>query len=400
MIVDLKTGLFLALKTIFRKKFLFILIVFIIALGFINMVFFTAFTNGMANALNEGVITMQFGNIIIEPKEDEIYIDNADSILRKVEAIPGVISATRRYDLSAILTNEENDRTIGSWMFQAIDPEKEKKVTVIQDFLLGEYLLENDKDYMLLGAHLAGTGSAGKFMPLGETLEVEEGDKIKVTYSNGMKKEYKIKGVIDGRDFFAVMSSYITIKEAEDILNISNKASNIYVRIPTGQEKYFMRKFQEIGISQEIRSWESKAGQAGLVAGMFTVVNKIFYVVGIVLIFFTIFVATNINVINNRKQLGILKAIGIKKATMISSYIITAILYGFFGILLAIIIMKLLTTQIAAHPIDTPIGFVYPILTRSIFWISIFVTFISSIIGSYIPLVKEIKKNIITLIWR
>jgi len=399
MIIDLKTGLFLALKNIFRRKFLFLLIVFIISLGFINMVFFTSFTNGMINALNDGTITMQFGNIIIEPKNKEIYIDNADSVLRKIEAVPGVISATRRYDLSAVLTNEENERTIGSWMFQAIDPEKEQKVTIMQNFLIGQYLLKNDRDEMMLGAHLAGTGSAAKYMPLGEALEVAEGDKVKVIYGNGITKEYRVKGVIDGRDFFAVMSSYITIKEAEEILNVSNKASNIYVRVPTGEEKEFIKKFQEIGVNQEIRSWEDKAGQAILIGGMFSTINKLFYAIGIILIFFTIYIATNINVINNRKQMGILKAIGIKKLTIVSSYIFTAMLYGFFGILLAVLAMKLITVQLAGNPIDTPLGLLYPVLKRSIFWASIFIAFLSSIMGSYIPIIREIKKNIITLIW-
>ncbi|MFQ5475322.1 MAG: ABC transporter permease, partial [Candidatus Nanoarchaeia archaeon] len=328
MIREIKTGIFLALKNIFRKKFLFLLIVFIIALGFINMVFFTSFTNGLAAAMNEGVITMQFGNIIIEPKEDEIYINNADSVLRKVEAIPGVISATRRYDLGAVLKNKE--RTLASWMFQAIDPEKEQKVTIIQDFLIGDYLSENDRDEIVLGAHIAGKGSAAKFMPIEETLEAEIGDTITVIYNNGIMRDYRVKGVIDGRDFFAVMSSYITIKEAEDILNVSNKASNIYVRVPLGEEKKFIRKFQEVGINEELRTWEQKAGQANLIVGMFRTVNKIFYLVGIIIIFFTIYVATNINVISNRKQLGILKAIGIKKSSIVLSYVFLAIVYGSF----------------------------------------------------------------------
>ncbi|MBR9706682.1 hypothetical protein GOV14_06625, partial [Candidatus Pacearchaeota archaeon] len=145
MIHDFKTGLYLALRNIFRRKFLFLLIVFIIALGFINMVFFTSFTNGLATAINNGVIEMQFGNIVIEPKEDETFIDNADSVLRKIQAIPGVISATRRYNLGAVLQNEEKERTLASWMFQAIDPEREQRVTVIQDYLIGEYLSPNDK---------------------------------------------------------------------------------------------------------------------------------------------------------------------------------------------------------------------------------------------------------------
>jgi putative ABC transport system permease protein len=399
MLSDIRTGLFLALKNIFRKKLLFSLIVLIIALGFINMVFFTSFINGMMHALDDGVITMQYGNIIIQPKEDDIYIDNADSILRKVRSVSGVSAATRRYDLSAVLTNEQKEKTIGSWMFQAIDPEEEKEVTITQDFLIGQYLSQNDRDQIVLGAHLAGTGGAAKFMPIGEALEVGEGDKITVTYSNGLKKEYRVKGVIDGRDFFAVMSAYITIKEAEDILNLSNKASNIYVRVPTGQEEQFIRKFKELGINQEIRRWEDKAGQANLISGLFSVVNKIFYAVGIIIIFFTIYVATNINVINNRKQFGILKAIGVRRLTIKLSYVFTAVFYGIFGILLAMAIMKIITVQLAGNPVDTPLGFVYPVLKESLLWTSVFVVFVGTIIGSYIPITKERRKNIISLIW-
>ncbi len=399
MIADVKTGLLLALKGIFRKKVIFALIVFIIALGFVNMVFLPSFTNGMTHTINTQMITKHFGNIIIEPREGEKYIDNAEAVLKKIRAVPGVMAATRRYQLGAILQTEDGERTIASWLFQAIEPEEEKRVTDFQDFLLdGAYLSSSDRDEIMIGTHLAG-GDTQQFMPREETLEASVGDKVFVTYSNGVKKEYRVKGIIDSRDFNAVMSSYITIKEAEEILGVSGKASMIVVRVPTGQEAAFVRKFAELGISDKIRTWDQKATQGKLIGGMFDAVNKIFVAVGIIIIFFTIYVATSINVINRRKQLGILKALGIKKETIALSYIFMAVLFATFGIVFAGIAIAVITKRLIAHPIDTPMGYIYPVLSKRLFWSAVLVVFVSAILGSIIPSYREIRKNIVKLIW-
>ncbi len=395
---DMKIGFLLSLKGIRRNKTLFMFTSLIITFGFINVFFFTSFLSGMSYTLNKQLIDKQWGNIIINPSENEDYIQSPDRILDKVRRIPGVTGATKRLRLRAVLENEAGDKIVAPWYFQGIDPADEKSVTDLQDFLkAGHYLTENDDDSLMISAELVGKGD-GLLLPKEDTLESEIGDKIVARYENGAVKTYKLKAILDPKDIYAVVSGYITFREAERILNVSDKASFILLRVPTGTEKQYVRKLKELGINEQILTWEDKAMTTKVITDSFEIINKLFRVVGLFIVFITVVIIIYINILNNRKKIGILKAVGIKNSTVIYSYLSTSFFYGLVGIVLGSIIVFFLFEYLQQNPVKGPLGDMAPVFDLGVYIISSLLIFASSLLGALIPAFNVVRKNIIELV--
>ena len=78
MLNDLKVGLVSASSSIKRgnKKTL-IFVICVLALIFVNLVFLPSMIGGITGMFN-GFLQYPFGNIVIEPSKDNVYINNAE----------------------------------------------------------------------------------------------------------------------------------------------------------------------------------------------------------------------------------------------------------------------------------------------------------------------------------
>src|SRR6202043_2235306 len=108
-----------------------------------------------------------------------------------------------------------------------INPAEERQVTTIAEHMLsGDYLDQTHADEIILGADIAG-GYGPTF--LGNLGGAKPGETVQVTYSNGVSRTYTIKGIYQVG--FASMFAYVSYKEIESVLSVSNYASEILVRV-------------------------------------------------------------------------------------------------------------------------------------------------------------------------
>jgi putative ABC transport system permease protein len=372
--------------------------VLIVALSFVSVTFTSALIAGVSETMNNQLINKMYGNIAIEPKEGETYINDMDVLLDKIRSVPGVKGAAPRYYLSGNFFKNGQPFYAG-FGFIAIDPVEEKKVTnVYKDISRGEYFTEKSRGELLLGTHISG-GHEQYVMPTEETLEAQVGDRFMAAIGTGEVKEFRIKGIVNPRDIYAVMHSYLTIEDAEEILGIENKASAITVRVEKGTEKEFVRKFKELGIGEEIRSWDEKARTTAKITSMFSVIDYLLTVIGLFIVFVIIFVMTYINTIFKRSQIGILKAIGIDEKVVVLSYMFQSVFYGIFGIIIGLIFSRLLVVYFVLNPIDMLLGFIIPRLTNQIIILASAMILVSSVVGGILPSYMTSKENITKLIW-
>jgi putative ABC transport system permease protein len=172
---------------------------------------------------------------------------------------------------------------------------EEKKVTsVYRHMRKGEYLTPKDRGEIILGSEIAGGGEQIYF---GEedTLSAGIGDMIRVSFANGVVKEFRTKGIFNPRDVYSPSFAYITIEDAEEILGESGKASLIVVRVPKGTENYFIKKFKELGINDVFKTWEDKLSTSKVVISIFGTINILLSTVGLFIVFVTVFVIIYIN---------------------------------------------------------------------------------------------------------
>jgi putative ABC transport system permease protein len=397
MFENLKVSFFLASKSIQKGNTgTAILTVMIMSLIFVNLVFLPSMISGIGESMKQQSIDCAYGNLVIEPKEDNLYINNADSLQKKLNRLPGVAGTSARYVSGATFAHKSK---FVSGPLHSINPVDEETVTIYHTGIIdGEYLSKSDTDEILLGIDI--TGREGVEDDEANLGGVKVGDKIDVTFSNGVIREYRVKGI------FAVgarMDNYafITEKEMESVLGLDDRSSEILVKLDQrGTEEEFKKKFIEIGISEDIKTWEEKtAGMIGSIISSFALINLISAAVGLIMAVVVIFIIIYINTVNNRKQIGILKAIGINQRIIIHSYVIQALFYCFSGIIAGSILLYFLTSYMTANPIKFPMGDVKPLVEQQLIITSIISLITVSLIAGSIPSWKTAKESILESIW-
>ena len=61
---------------------------------------------GFGETITVSSIDGVYGHIFIEPKEDNLYINNVDNIQKKLNSLPGVVGAAPRYMTGATFSHK------------------------------------------------------------------------------------------------------------------------------------------------------------------------------------------------------------------------------------------------------------------------------------------------------
>jgi len=399
MFKDINVGFVSALSSIKRgnkKTSLFIIVV--LGLIFMNLVFLPALISGMMNLFVGLVQEYQYGNIVIEPLEDNNYIKNADLILKKVRSLNEVTGVAKRLEAGASL--EHSQKIVGATI-KGIVPRDEEDVSsypyIVSD---GEFLGELSRDEIMIGAMLVeGNFGSEIYDNLGE---VRVGSLVNVTYSNGVERTYKVKGIHSGTFELTDLAALVHYKELEDVLGLDGEASSIVIRIENeGEEAEVKRKIIDLGVKEEISTWQEKSEslikQAIQTMGMLDIMSKIVsLIVGAALIFIIIY----INTLNRKREIGILKAVGITPNSIRISYVFISLFYVVLGILLGLTMFISLALYLQANPLmfyETME--ISPVIEAGMLIKSILTMAGMSIIAGFIPAWFVTRKNILEAIW-
>jgi len=406
MIRDIKIAFFLALKSIRRgNKGTLAMTILIMSLAFVNLVFIASIFSGIIQAMNVQSIDNIFGNIVIGPEDDETYIEQVSKLENLIKDIPGVTGFSAHYISNSIISydykKDGKDIENGSWAVKSINIEDEIATTdIYKSMVAGEYLEKNDRNKIILGKDISGGyGTALEYSSLGG---VQIGDDIKVKFSNGLEREYELKGIFSTKSNQVDQMAFLTEKEMESVLGVSNKASEIIVKISKiGQEEKYIKELRMIGLEKEdIKTWEELMGFTANVSKSFGMISIILGAIGTIVAGVTIFIVIFVSVVNKRRQIGILKAIGMKEWIIVLSFIIQALFYGISGIGIGFFVMLyLIKPFFLAHPLDFPVGWVSLNITNLNLIISVVSLMLASLIGGFIPAMRGAKESILEAIW-
>nr|WP_319375041.1 FtsX-like permease family protein [uncultured Methanoregula sp.] len=381
------------------NRFTTVLTVLIIAMVFVMLCFQPSFNAGIVAAINNGIIDYSYGNVVIEPRDHEgkpeMYIQDATALRNKVDRIPGVVASTARLRLGATLSYKDNIYT-GS--VNGIDPSDEMQVLRTHTKLIaGEFLTDADRDQIVIGTLLAGhkDTSLDKVKAL---RGAAVGDSIDVTYSNGVTRSYRVKGIYQTDNMYADTGALITRKEAESATGLDDKASIIAIRIADpGQDQVFKNTLRENDIQQPVKTWSEEAGSMMTdTAKSFDMINAIFTTFDLLVASIVIFIVVFINTVNKRKQIAIMKAIGIKKEIIINNYLLQVLVLCTLGVILGLCVFLLQADVMTAHPIKFPsMGDIIPQVSAGLVASAILDLFVVSFIAGYIPAWMTTKEEIL-----
>lgn len=409
---NLKVALFLAYKSIIKgNRWALALIIMVMSLSFANLILTPSILSGVANTLNRQQVDTLFANVVIDPEKDKYYLDHVEQIENKIKQIPGVIGVSAHLNSSAFIEYQWQEKgspadkgKSGNWSVIGIDPNQEVNVTTIHENIIqGSYLEAGERDAIILGIEVAGGDSAQSSSFL--TLEgVQVGDKVRLTYPNGVQREYRVKGIFHARETQADRLVFVTTKELTSVLGrtiFADRASQILVKTEqTGDERWFIEELETLGINGKIRSWREYGGAAGGIVSSFNVIASLINGIGLVVAAIVMFIVIYINVLNRKRQIGILRAIGIKTNIVIISYLIQALFYAVLGIIFGEIIMRFaIQPYFTNYPLDLPLGLVSLGIEPSAILKAVLGLILAAIFAGLIPVLSIIRQSIIKSIW-
>lgn len=398
MIEDSRVALFLAKRMILRgNKGPLFLTVLIIGMVFVNLIFLPSIITGTAVLFNQQTIDFSYGNLVIEPKKNEIYINNADELAKKLGRIPGVTGVSPRYISVVTVVYKGNEVTP---VIYAINPADDKDVLRFSKRIqTGDYLGNDDKDQILIGWRLAGNEDE-KLDVIPSLGGAEVGNVVDVTFNNGVTRRYRIKGIINSNSYDVDSNVFITKDEYEDVTGIRDKANQILVRTTeTGSENVMRNTLLSYGVQEKIWTWQEKSGNfLNQIIGSFNIINFIGTVVSLVIAVVVIFIVIFINTVYRRKQIGILQAIGIDRSIIVQSYVFQALFIFVIGTIAGCGFLLLILQLLAANPIVFPGGPVTPVVDAMLIVRSVVSLLAVSLIAGYFPAWITTREEILSAI--
>lgn len=390
-------SLYLAVRAIRRgNRNTLYLTILIIALVVVLMNFLSIIIGGIVILYNQQMIDYQYGHVTIEPKDKETFIADADSLVRQLQRVPGVTGVTAHVSTGTTITNTKNGK-FQTKALMAFDPVDEMSVTRYQLKIKdGDYLSKGDTDQILIGSLLAGNEDEAqdKVPSLGR---VKVGDRIEVAYNNGVLKSYRVKGIFETDGIMIDSSAFITRTEMDSVMHTEGKATEILVRGTSadtaGQLKYTIMDY---GVEEIVKTWSEKGkGTLGDAISTFKLLNNIMTFFSLVIASVVVFIVTFINIINRRKQIGILKAIGITKHVIIGDYLIQVLFLCTCGIITGVLILNALSFILSVYQIHFPMGYLTPVIDYSGLALSIVLLYAVSLVSGYIPAWQVAKEEIL-----
>jgi putative ABC transport system permease protein len=398
MLSNLNLSLFLAYKSITKgNKGTLVLTIFIMSLIFVNLVFTASIFLGLGNTVNNQVINTLYGNVALEPKTDEKYISDVYSLKQKINSVPGITGVSAQYVTGAAFSYKDKS---GAWAIRSINPDDEITVTTIHNFMIdGEYLSKLDSDEIILGKEIpGGYGGDLEHLSLGG---VKVGNSINVLFNNGVSRSFRVKGVFDSNFQQSNNIAYISQKEMESVLGLEDKASLILIKTKDlGNEGSYIKQFLELGIKEEIKPWTVYAAMVKNITASFDMIALLIAVIGLFVASVTIFIIIYVNTISKRRQIGILRAIGIEGSVIMHSYILQAMFYAISGTIIGLFIMFfILKPWFITHPLKFPVGFVSLLIVPEKVMVNTISLIAAALAAGLIPSWMAVRETILEAIW-
>jgi len=410
---NIKLTLFLAFKSIIRgNRWTLILVIVMMALSFANLLVTPSILSGLTDTFDRQQIDNLLANIIVDPPSYEYYLDHVGPIEKRIEQIPGVIGVSSHLNNTAFFEYEwekkaspEDKGKSGTWPVIGIDPSREVNVTKIASYIIeGSYLSPNDRDEIVIGAEIAGGSMA--VSNEGKTLQgVKVGDEVRLTYPNGVQREYIVKGIFQSREIIqADRMTFITRKEMASVLGrqvYDDRASQILIKTGQGaEENQVISEIESLGLDAEVKSWREYGGTASGIVSSFDIIASLINTIGLAVAGIVMFIIIYISVINKKRQIGILRAIGIKRDVIVGSYLLQAIFYAMLGIISGgLFFGYVITPYFDLHPLELSVGRVSLVIESGTVTKAVMGILVASVLAGILPALHITRQNIIKSIW-
>ncbi len=375
------------------------LIITVVVFTLLNLVVISGILGGIIDGVLKTVREEVVGDILIEPLENEKYILETDRILHELEQIEEVEGFAPRYEELAIIeagyANRAlaDERDVIAVNILGVDPQLESEILRIPSLVTeGEYFSPDDRAYILLGKYTIDRYGAEYGDVFDSLKDVYPGDKVKIfppASTEGV--EFTVKGIVHSKMDVVALSVFIPELDLRRMFGRTTRdADRIIVMLKNENDAEKVKALlEQQGIDSLGTIEVFKNNIPKFIRDVTTTFERLSLVIGsisVIVASITVFIIIFITILSRRRQIGILKAIGIKERVVEYAYATQATFYALTGITIGtIIIYVILIPYLSVHPIDFPYTYVFLSVTPQSLFYQSFLLFGIMFLAGLIP---------------
>jgi len=341
-----------------RRSFLALLSVFI---SMLIVIFADGFISGILDSIARNATKDQTGHVNVETAEyrkrerfmpADAALADSDALIAAIKGTPGlggmIVQAAPRVRFGVILSSGKATKAaqgIGG------DPAEEKSLLMLDKVLLPG------------SAYLAAPGTAIVGDALAADLGLKIGDSLKVVaqkadYGLGFKK-FRISGLFHtGMDTFDDSTFQVRIDDARELLGLGKGASEILIMLKDYKKSdaaaaMLSASLAGGALAQElsVKSWTS----LGDIANLIGLTSRIYSWIEFIIAFLGAFIIANVMmmvVLERRREIGILKSMGMENRRILGLFLAEGTMLGAIGSALAAVCGTALNAYLSVRGLD------------------------------------------------
>lgn len=257
------------------------------------------------------------------------------------------------------------------------------------------------KDRIYEGKKPQSEGEALIGKSLKEDLNLSLGDNINIVTNSGKTKDMKISGFFD-LGVASINDSWMitTVETSQNLFDYDNSVTSIEMQVDEVFEAdVIASKIEDNLKGVNITNWKAQNEQ--LLSGLngqsvSSIMIQVFVMISVVLGIASVLAIT---VLQKSKQLGILKAMGIKDKTASLIFLFEGLILGVMGAILGVALGLLISfafTKFALNPDGSPVIALY--IAPVFITVSTFIAIAAALLASFIPARRSSKLSPIEVI--
>jgi lipoprotein-releasing system permease protein len=246
-------------------------------------------------------------------------IDQWERLLPAIEATPGVVAVSPMVSGPAFAVRGTANKSVA---LMGVDPDRYERIV-------------NIRDYMIQG-HYRITGTDGVIgIELAKDLGITLGDKLRIVSAENRDDVITVVGIFDlGNKDLNRRWVFITLKLAQNLLDLVGGVSNIDLTVERIFEAEAVARQIEGRTGMLVESWMQTNAQLLAALSNQSMTNRLIRAFVILIVALGIASVLVVSVVQKSKEIGILRAMGTTRRSIMAVFLLQGALLGAAGALL------------------------------------------------------------------
>jgi putative ABC transport system permease protein len=331
----------IAFRNVFRNFSRSMLTIFITAVSVTFLIFCSSFLDGaITSFLNENIkltghvrITapnygiyekmLSLNHNVSNYQQFKTIVRDRPGMDRKIAAVTGVI----KFGV-VVFQGEQNRESVGF----GIEPEYSPILGLDKAIYQGRIFNARAEDEMVIGRRLA------------ENLKIKVNSKItllvRTVYNAVSLVNYKVVGVFDLQNGQLNKGIYLPLPAAQQLLDLDGKVTEVMAfGKAISDTGYLLEQFQKMPAAAhlELKTWDS-IGAAPSFLGLINIIAKTILIIIVILAGLGITNTMLMAIMERRKEIGILKSLGMYEGEIVTLFTIEGVILGLSGLIIGLIL--------------------------------------------------------------